>query len=374
MIFKNVIILTLDGLRYDWIEKLPFLSNLVNKSVFFDKMITYAPYSVASSNALLSGIYGLRNGVDNYYGAKNFNNKFKPIYEILKQNGFYTALVTSKHLDLPKGELVDEFIKFENDVLVEDSISIIKKSIFKAKNSGKRFFIFINHTDWFNHQYIERAKKQDTLKDDYFKYPEGNASIYHECFKRHDIVAKEVYTLLENENMLDDTLLIILADHGASTGQKWGETIYGVYCFDYTLRVFCYLLNNQLEKRKINYLIRNVDILPTILELMNISCDNLDLMDGYSFTNLLNGKVDNRISFSETGGLGGPTPSPKKPNVHAITTNDWKFIYNSTTEIKQLYYIPSDPKEEINLVMKHPEVVEKLWEKMQFYLNQRIKE
>lgn len=371
MNLKNVIILTLDGLRHDWIQKLPFLNQLTHKSVFFNKMITYAPYSVASSTALLTGIYGSRNGVDNYYGAKKFDNNIRTIYEILKENNFYIGIVSSQHLAIPKENLVDQYIKFPNDILVEDSIKNIKLGISNALESKKQFFIFINHTDWFNHQYIERAKVSDPLGEEYFKNPEGTAALYNECFKRHDTVTKEIYQWLDDKNIIEETLFIVISDHGASTGEKWGETLYGAYCFDYTTRVFCFLINRNLTNRIISNLIRNVDITPTLLKLLNIECPDIKNMDGKDFIDIIHGKEENRIAYSETGGLGGPTPSAKKPNVHCLTTNEWKLIYNSTTKIKQLYNINKDPKENNNLVIKQPEISKILWNKLQNHIKKQ---
>jgi len=70
---------------------------------------------------------------------------------------------------------------------------------------------------------------------------------------------------------------------------------------------------------------------------------------------------EGRIAFSETGGLFGPYPSPKKPNVKAIRTQNWKLIYNLTPNTKELYNLVDDPFEINNLAGKGFQEEKKLW-------------
>ena len=87
-------------------------------------------------------------------------------------------------------------------------------------------------------------------------------------------------------------------------------------------------------------------------------------MQGASFLNFMSGTADDRIAYSETGGLGGPTPSPDKHNVKAVRTDKWKLIYNETNKNKELYNLESDREERNNLIGKHLEIENYLWEKL----------
>ena len=71
----SVIVITLDGARYDRIKNFKNFQSLVSQNTLFSKMITYAPYTIAAMYAIFSGAYGNRNGVDNYYGSPNFRKK-----------------------------------------------------------------------------------------------------------------------------------------------------------------------------------------------------------------------------------------------------------------------------------------------------------
>ena len=85
---------------------------------------------------------------------------------------------------------------------------------------------------------------------------------------------------------------------------------------------------------------------------------------GKSFLPFIYGREEERIAYSETGGLGGPTPSPEQHNVKCIRTNKWKLIYNETNKKKELYNLEQDKEENNNLIGKEPEIEKYLWEKM----------
>ena len=85
---------------------------------------------------------------------------------------------------------------------------------------------------------------------------------------------------------------------------------------------------------------------------------------GRSLAPFLNGDVlPTRPVFAETGGLGGPFPSPHKPNVHAVREGDFKLIYNSTTGLRELFNLSVDPEESCN-VSDGGEVECNLWESL----------
>ncbi|MCX6749590.1 MAG: sulfatase-like hydrolase/transferase, partial [Candidatus Pacearchaeota archaeon] len=87
----NIILITIDGARYERIKNFKNFQRLVNKSTLFSQMITYAPYTLASLHAIFTGSYGSRNGVDSFYSSPNFRKKLFPtLASYLKSKGYYT--------------------------------------------------------------------------------------------------------------------------------------------------------------------------------------------------------------------------------------------------------------------------------------------
>ena len=116
---------------------------------------------------------------------------------------------------------------------------------------------------------------------------------------------------------------------------------------------------------EIGHLVRSIDILPTILEILNLKeKSGYKKIQGKSFLPLIYGKNEERIAYSETGGLGGPTPSPEKHNVRSVRTNKWKLIYNETSKKKELYNLENDPREKNNLTGNSQDIEDSLWQEM----------
>ena len=88
----NVIVIMIDGGRYDSSIQSDFYKKLKEKSVFFSQPITYGPHTIAAMHATFSGCYGTRTGTDSYWSTYNFKkNQFKTITEYLHDQKYYTS-------------------------------------------------------------------------------------------------------------------------------------------------------------------------------------------------------------------------------------------------------------------------------------------
>ena len=122
----------------------------------------------------------------------------------------------------------------------------------------------------------------------------------------------------------------------------------------------------MLPNCKITSQVRCIDIVPTILDLLKIDIDTSYLsFQGESLSSIISyyqksnlykfliGKPKDRIAYVETGGLGGPWPSPNKPNVVCVRTPSYKLIHNKTPNTWEFYDLISDPHEAKNLINKN---------------------
>ena len=83
-----------------------------------------------------------------------------------------------------------------------------------------------------------------------------------------------------------------------------------------------YLIKDFPKELQIDNIIRSIDILPTIIEILKIKEQkDYKKIQGKSFLPFIEGNTENRIAYSETGGLDGPTPSPEKHNVKSVRTD-----------------------------------------------------
>ena len=88
-------------------------------------------------------------------------------------------------------------------------------------------------------------------------------------------------------------------------------------------------------------------------------------IQGKSFLPFIFGEREDRIAYSETGGLGGPTPSPEIHNLQCVRANEWKLIYNKTNKKKELYNLVEDKDEKNNLIGKGFDAENRLLDELQ---------
>ena len=163
-----------------------------------------------------------------------------------------------------------------------------------------------------------------------------------------------------------------MTDHGGGVGERVGEKAYGVFTYDYTIRIWMYLVCAPLlpAGAEFDAQVRTVDLVPTLLELLELSPSSRHTaLTGRSLLPLIRGEeTSGRPAFTETGGVEGPNPSPDHPNVKSLRADGWKLIYNQTTNAFELYNLVEDPRETTNLYTTHPEKAREMWVKMSEYL------
>ena len=353
----------LDGVRADTINFVPYLQELKKEALFFSSLITYAPYTLASLHAIFSGMYGNTNGVNGYYKSYSFDKEHCfTLAQYLKENGYYTeADVINEDLIPKQGfDKVRIHDEFKSNLLERHP-----EILLQIKNK-QPFFLFLDYNFVHTNLVKNIIKKYSDFSIEYFKNKEKNYSNYLVLVSEAGDYLKLMMDKLKELNLYGNSVVIIFADHGCSVGDRIGEKVYGVYLYDYTIRTFMYIIGKYLPKgveRK--NVVRTADIMPTILDITKIHTKGgYKPIHGESLLNLKEDASNDVIAYSETGGLGGPTPSPEIHNVKAIRTNRWKLIYNTTNSKKELYDLENDKDEATNLSGKGYEIEDRLWDEM----------
>jgi arylsulfatase A-like enzyme len=195
---------------------------------------------------------------------------------------------------------------------------VIDTAIDKIKESSRPFFMFMHLVDThYPYPLVDRQKidGKSTLKEilkkidnpkqkEYIKkrFFDINASSMEEIEKRRDLSLKEVdkeigrlYDFLVNENIIDNTIFIILSDHGDNFGEH--NTYFcrgGLY--DPSIKTPLIIRIPGIKASRTNELTQNLDIPATILSILG---DKKEI-DGKSLIDLMKtGKKvrDNVIAF-----------------------------------------------------------------------------
>ena len=365
---KNLIIILIDGGRLDRALKSEVFTDISSKSVFFSQTITYAPHTIAAMHAVFSGSYGIRTGTNSYWSTFKFKKqKFKTLTEYLHDENYYTCADVINDLVIPKQGFDDFFIHDE----LKDDLSLQHKDLLKTmkacNNDGQNFFLYLHYSNIHTGIMNDVLKVYDNFSKEFFDNKEQNEKRYDILFSNAEKYLKSIMDEIKKLKLEDNSLILIMSDHGISVGEKFGERAYGSFCYDYTLRTFAYFLSEEFIPREITQQIRTVDFMSTILDYLEIPFDNnYEILDGVSLMPLIRGtSIPEQIAYSETGNPLDKKEPPKEPNTKSVRTSKWKLILNQYDNSKELYNLELDPNEEKNLFGKGEKMESFLWEKLQ---------
>lgn len=170
----------------------------------------------------------------------------------------------------------------------------------------------------------------------------------------------KVLDYLETENLLENTIVFYMGDNGFSFGEH--GLIDKRQAYEESMRVpFLAMGKGMIDPgSKIEAVIQNIDIAPTIMEIAGLVPKNN--MDGTSFLPLLKGET---IPWKDTiyYEYFWERPFPQTPTVHAVRTDRYKYIrYHGIWDINELYDLQEDPEEMNNLIRSeaHREIAQHL--------------
>lgn len=378
----NIILITLDGLRLDRVSICPTLNKIANDNIFFSNMIVSTPYTLASMYSIFSGIYPVRNGVNSYFNMFKFKkDKCKTLTQYLKGVGYNTLGSVCSDVLVPNLGFDRLNVYDEN----KDDIDVNGLKLLNEVSEKEPFFLYLHPSHIHRDTVKNVIKKYDDFDEEYFKNYEKNKLQYDYSVKETDIYLTKILQQVKKLR-LDNTIIIILSDHGTSVGDRIGEKAYGSYLYNYTLQTFCIICMPTKISKKIKYRIRSVDILPTILDLVNIPIDNsYEKLDGESVLPFIEQKeTSNRICFSETGKLNKEYLEKGELSkgghyIFSVIEDNWKLIYNKKENTFELFNLEQDKEEKINKIEENILVGAKLKNRILAYLkneaedNDRIK-
>jgi len=150
----------------------------------------------------------------------------------------------------------------------------------------------------------------------------------------------ELFVVLEEDQLFDDSLIIVTADHGESLGEH-GQWTHGTSLFDQQIHVpLIVKYPGQRSAQRVSSPVEALDIVPTILEVA-----------GVETSAPLNGR-----SLVVPATRGAAFVFWKDEWV--VRTGEWKLLHRAGET--RLYHISDDPGETTDLSGEHPEVVQSL--------------
>ena len=347
----SVLLITIDTLRADALGSYgnaraatPWMDRLAAGGVRFDRAHAHSVVTLPSHANLLSGVYPADHGVRDNAGFR-FPPARATLATLLKQAGYVTgAFISAFPLDsrfgLARGfDVYDEgFIDaaphppmLEQERRATDTVSLARRWL--DAHAGQPTFCWV-------HLYEPHAP---------YTPPEPFASRFHDDPYSGEVAAVDAALAPLLSPVLDaaggsPALVIVTADHGEALGDH-GETTHGVFAYEATLRVPLILYaSSRLAARVVSSEARHVDVLPTILDAVNLPLP--PGLRGRSLLPIATGRAADADGDSYFESL-SPALNRGWAPLRGMIHNGLKYI---DLPLPELYDLRADPREAHNLV------------------------
>ncbi len=393
----NIVLIVVETLRADHVgcygynrNTTPFIDKSAGENgIIFNNFFSVAPWTNPAVASLFTGFYPQSVFAPLQHKQairQTLPEESDTIAEIMNKSGYYTiGLIDHPGINskLKYNQGFAEFIQLQNihhghrwqGIPKKDLMNLISKKLKKSNNKPKFIYLhllyphlpyepFPEFKNMFGqrHQDIRETEKQ------------GMINMYDAEIRYTDEVIKEIYKMLKNYKLLNNTWLIITADHGEGF---WEHGLYehGNSLYNELLKIplIIYPAGGRNNKpREINHFLSNIDIFPTMLDIAGINPPK-DI-HGKSLLGYLAGEDHAPgLLFSE---------SPHSRIVHALSCQDdtYKLIYKAPEKINniekvkediqktehytELYNIKDDPNETDDIHSNERNIVEELGVKL----------
>jgi arylsulfatase A-like enzyme len=358
----SVLLITVDTLRADHVgcygyeyNTTPFIDELAGEGIVFEQAIASAPITLSSHTSILTSLYPFQHGVlDN--GGYVVRESVVSLPELLRERGFTTAAFVSTFV-------LDSFFGLDQGFKVYDDEMTLPKDIFweylwfnwtnisnferkadevsdsflnwLSDNHDTRFFVWLHYFD--PHSFYSPP-------DSYLRLFKSRNNKYDGEIRFTDDQIRRVIGEMDDMGLLEDTLVVIVADHGEGLGDH-GESIHGSYLYDTTVWVPLIVVNPRHEGGlRVPELVETIDVAPTILQILGY--EKPDYMQGRNLYDLME-EGGKELAYSETFYR---TRKPKWEGDYwlCLRSPEFKYIYNNAGG-DMLYNLTNDPGEDKNL-------------------------
>lgn len=264
--FENNILVDLTNIDEKKVIDLEFINLIKNKNINLLEKLKRKQIV----NNLLPDKYTIRDIIyalkDKFLGKETGN--IEVIGEVLRR----LHLAGEFNLDIDKRNYFPPSLKRQLDFVLE---------LLKKGENGKPQFIFLQpeelhyHHNWFSYDIIdERNIEKEFLEiKKFLQKRTGNEKGYLTqtlALNYVDRCIKEFFKNLKQNNLLDNTVVLITADHGSSFGHapvRNALPYNNFFSENYHIPLFIY---NNGEADRIDRYLLNYDIVPILLETLNI--------------------------------------------------------------------------------------------------------
>ena len=378
---KHILFIVVDCLRRDHVslygykrKTTPFLDRFAEESLIFRDAITPSSWTYPSVSSILSGLYPHHHGGVYCTDPRDLNSRQMPqkindevllLPQILRYGGFSTYLGTNvitaafpfigdfQTVSLPPigktKKLVENYLRWQKSQKGRSfayvQIGDPHQPLHAPEPYRSEFGPIPDIPKLEDWDYLENATEGDS---DFERYRENRIKLYDAAIRHADAQIEYITEHLNSMGILDQTLIVITADHGE---EMWEHldlerkhfydprpaygTGHGHHFWQEVIAVPLIIRGPNIAAGEVEHRVSLVDIMPTILENVNVKNRNAIHLDGIS---LLNEKTPERIILSEEVCFGY--------NKVAVLKEKYKLYRSEGDNVQWLFDLESDPAEQ----------------------------
>jgi arylsulfatase A-like enzyme len=349
---KNVVVFFLESIGAEYLslygakhQTTPHLEKLVaDRGVVFENLYVTVPYSCKSIVALSSSVYERLDWKLAVMDSPEF--AVPTITEVLHKQGYRTCYAHSGYWSWRNrdrffqgrvGTLLDAEQMPEQKI---NSWGVKDQAMFQATldwidaDPGKPFFL-LAYTIETHHPYCVPAEPMK------FDVADEEEQAYLNAIRATDEYIAWYVKELEKRRLLDDTLIVITADHGEAFGQHNQRSHnFGVY--EPNVHIPLVMLHPSLKKlpRRVEVPREQIDLAPTVLDML-----------GYKSPGVWQG----RNLFRPDDGRPAYFYCVGNFVVLGLRDGAYKYHFYVDSGQEELFDVKADPREEKNIAAAHPD-------------------
>lgn len=346
---RNVLVITLDTMRADRLPaygfsgvSTPALDDLARAGTVFDAAFAATPLTLPSHATLFTGLYPSKLGIRDNAGSP-LRREFQTLAEMMDAHGLRTgAFVASAVLAADRG--LDQGFKTYSAGESEPCRNPRARRPADAVVDDALGWLATDTTPFFAWIHLYDTHRPYRLPDEYSRgYPDP----YLAAIAFEDTQIARVVKHLQAQGVLDDTLIVVVGDHGESLGDH-GEESHGIFIYQETLHVPLIMRGPGVKPGRVANVVRLVDVMPTIIELAGLP---VPPSDGLSLERLMRGLPEENAREVYAESL-YPERFGWAP-LRSLRADRYKVIDAPRPE---LYDLEVDPMEQANLIAARPSI------------------
>jgi len=392
----HLVIVVIDAARADHLgcygyprDTTPNIDRLAAESFVFDNHFCQIPLTAASTVSLFTSQFPDTHGV--FYRAEPDSSPAFTLAAALDTAGFRTALFSSNPSASPAVGVGTDFHEaYHRTRSVTEGVGFSPEALLLCfgrwleDGEPSRIFAYLHflppHTpydqpDQFTRLFADRAPPgfhPDAYHPDQFDFPIDAEpepldapplpdwiNLYDANLRYADWAVGEVVNTLTAAGLLEDTILIVTADHGEAFGEH-GFIWHAHAIHDEATRIPLLIRfpSNPAPPRRIDCLTQTVDLLPTLCDLFALPYPAQEV-HGRSLLPVLAGQADRAGTYTVTKSY--------RPEKYIIRDRDHALLLYRNPEWRALYDMRADPRQTRNIIAQRPEKAEDLFEAFRTY-------